>query len=233
MSLIILNVLCEGQTEDRFAQSVLKPYLKDFGLVVKTQLLVTNRKKNIRGGMISYEQAKTDLSLWIKQHSKKTYEMHYFTTMFDLYALPNDFPSYEDANKKRDCYDSVQLLEEEFGKNINFDRFIPYIQLHEFEALVFCGLEHLLEDYPDMTKEIEKLNKVVDEYAGNTEKINNSPVTAPSKRIIKAFESKHHYNKPKSGEFVTGKIGIVELKERCSHFKKWVEKLEKIIEPSV
>lgn len=230
MSQIILNVLCEGPTEDRFAQKVLKPYLKDFGIVVKTQLLLTNKKKNIRGGMISYVRAKNDLSLWIKQHSKNTHETHYFTTMFDLYALPDDFPGYGAANKKKDCYDSVQLLEEEFGEDINSLRFIPYIQLHEFEALVFCGLEHLLVDYPDMTKEIEKLGEILDRYNENPEKINNSPTTAPSKRIIKAFELKHHYDKPKSGEFVTDKVGIVRLKEKCLHFKEWIEKLEKIIE---
>jgi len=51
--------------------------------------------------MISYERAKNDLLLWIKQHSTKTYETHYFTTMFDLYALPDDFPGFAAANKKR------------------------------------------------------------------------------------------------------------------------------------
>ncbi len=230
MSQIILNVLCEGQTEDRFAQKVLKPYLKDFGIVVKTQLLLTNKKKNIRGGMISYERAKNDLSIWIKQHSSKTYETHYFTTMFDLYALPDDFPGFAAANRKTNCYDTVQLLEEEFGKDINFNCFIPYIQLHEFEALVFCGLEHLLVDYPDMTREVESLSGVLSRYDQNPEKINNSSVTAPSKRIIKAFASKHHYDKPKLGEFVTSKVGIIELKEKCLHFKEWIEKLEQITE---
>lgn len=230
MSQIILNVLCEGQTEDRFAQKVLKPYLKDFGIVVKTQLLLTNKKKNIRGGMISYERAKNDLSLWIKQHSTKTYETHYFTTMFDLYALPDDFPGFAAANRKTNCYDTILLLEEEFSKDINSVRFIPYIQLHEFEALVFCGLEHLLVDYPDMTREVESLRGVLTRYDQNPEKINNSPVTAPSKRIIKAFDSKHHYDKPKLGEFVTAKVGIIGLKEKCLHFKEWIEKLEQIIE---
>lgn len=67
MNQVILNILCEGQTEDRFATKVLKPYLKSLGIVVKTQLLVTNRRKNIRGGMISYERVKTDLSLWIRE----------------------------------------------------------------------------------------------------------------------------------------------------------------------
>lgn len=230
MGQIILNVLCEGQTEDRFAQKVLKPYLKDFGIVVKTQLLLTNKKKNILGGMISYERAKSDLSVWIKQHSTKTYETHYYTTMFDLYALPDDFPGFAAANRKTNCYDTVQLLEEEFGNDINSDRFIPYIQLHEFEALVFCGLEHLLVDYPDMTREVASLKEVLPRYENNPEKINNSPVTAPSKRIIKAFESKHHYDKPKLGEFVTAKVGIIGLKEKCLHFKEWIEKLEQITE---
>nr|WP_320037267.1 DUF4276 family protein [uncultured Bacteroides sp.] len=230
MNQIILNVLCEGPTEDRFVQKVLKPYLKDFGIVVKTQLLLTNKKKNIRGGMISYERAKNDLLLWIKQHSTKTYETHYFTTMFDLYALPDDFPGFAAANKKTNCYDTVHLLEAEFGKDVTSDCFIPYIQLHEFEALVFCGLEYLLVDYPDMTKEVESLREVLTRYDQNPEKINNSPSTAPSRRIIKAFESKHHYDKPKQGEFVTDKVGIAGLKDRCSHFKEWIEKLEKIIE---
>ncbi|MDR2147668.1 MAG: DUF4276 family protein [Tannerella sp.] len=233
MSQVILNILCEGQTEDRFAQNVLKPSLKNLDIVVKTQLLVTNRKKNIRGGMISYEQAKTDLSLWIKQHSSKSHETHYFTTMFDFYALPNDFPGYEDANQTSDCYASVLKLEKEFSKDIHFARFIPYIQLHEFEALVFCGLEHLLVDYPDMTKEIRQLGKVLEKYGGNPEKINKNPETAPSKQIIKTFELKHHYDKPKLGEFVTRKVGITGLKEKCPHFKEWIEKLEKITEKSL
>lgn len=228
MSIVILNVLCEGQTEDRFANSVLKEHLKNFGIVVKTTILVTNKKKNIRGGMLSYQQAKTDLALLIKQHSKKTYEKHFYTTMFDLYALPNNFPGYADAIKIPDCYAITKKLEEEFGRDINHHQFIPYIQLHEFEALVFCGLEHLLIDYPDMTKQVEELKKVLVSYGDNPEKINNSPVTAPSKRIIKAFESKHHYDKPKSGELVTGKVGIPLLKEKCLHFKEWIENLEKI-----
>jgi hypothetical protein len=221
-------VLCEGQTEDRFAQNVLKPYLKGFGIIVRTQLLLTNRKKNIRGGMISYERAKTDLTLWIKQHNRKTYETHYFTTMFDLYKLPTDFPGYEEAIKKSDCYAQVQKLEEEFSSDIDIEYFIPHIQLHEFEALVFCGLEHLLADYPDMTKEIENLRKILCKFDDNPEKINNNVKTAPSKRIIKAFELKHHYDKAKMGEFVTAKVGISGLKEKCFHFKEWIERLERI-----
>ena len=226
MSQVILNVLCEGQTEERFAKKVLTPYLNDFSIIVKTQLLLTNKKRNIRGGMISYERVKMDLGLWIKQQSTKTYEIHYFTTMFDLYKLPDDFPGYKDAHKSTDCYEIVNKLEKTFGLDVNFHRFIPYIQLHEFEALVFCGLDYLLDEYPDMKKEIDILKTIPNKYDNNPEKINNSPATAPSKRIIKSFESKHHYDKPKLGELVTRKVGIPELKKKCFHFKQWIEKLE-------
>lgn len=228
MNQIILNVLCEGYTEDRFANSVLKEYLKGSGIVVKTTILLTNKKKKIRGGMLSYQQAKTELELLIKQHSRRTSEKHFYTTMFDLYALPNDFPGYADALKIQDCYAATKKLEDEFSKDINNPQFIPYIQLHEFEALVFCGLEYLLIDYPDMTKQVEDLKKVLVSFGDNPEKINNSPETAPSKRIMKAFESKHHYDKTKSGELVTSKARIPFLKEKCLHFREWIESLEKI-----
>jgi hypothetical protein len=226
---VILNVLCEGQTEERFVGKVLKDYLKKMGIVVKAQILVTNKKKNCKGGMLSYEQVKRDLTIWIKQNESIPTERHYYTTMFDLYALPNDFPDYAEALKTTDCYERIQLLEKGFANDIYNFHFIPYIQLHEFEALVFCGLDYLLDDYPDIERQIENLKKVVEtKYSNNPELINTSPETAPSRRIIKEFEKYRHYNKPKSGEFVTSKLGIDKLKEKCKHFKEWVEKLEKI-----
>jgi hypothetical protein len=226
MNQLILNILCEGQTEELFAKQVLKDYLKDFGIVVKTTILITNKKKNIRGGMLNYQQAKNDLDLLIKQHAKKTHETHYFTTMFDFYALPNDFPGYEDAHKSANCYLTINKIEENFSNDVNHHKFIPYIQLHEFEALVFCGLDNLLEDYPDMGKQINNLKKILTCYNDNSELIDNNPSTAPSKRIIKEFELKHHYDKVKSGTFVTDKVGILALKDKCRHFKDWIDKLE-------
>lgn len=227
MKQIILNVLCEGTTEERFAQKVLKQYLKS-KVIVKTQILATNVKKDIRGGMISYEQVKRDLQLWIKGCKRNNYETHYYTTMFDLYALPKDFPGYADADKIFDCYNRVQLLESEFAKDFSTHGFIPYIQLHEFEALVFCGLDYLQMEYPDMRKQINNLKKTLIDYSDNPEEINNSSNTAPSKRIMKEFDKVHHYNKPELGVFITSKVGIEGLKARCRHFNEWIEKLEKL-----
>ncbi len=159
MSIVVINVLCEGQTEDLFAKMVLKEHLLQFGIVVKTVILTTSKRKNAKGGLLNYQQAKRDLGILIKQHSSKTSEKHFFTTMFDLYALPNDFPGYSEVERIADCYQKVSKLEEKFAEDTPSRNFIPYIQLHEFEALVFCGLEYLLVDYPDMKKQVEELKK--------------------------------------------------------------------------
>ena len=63
---------------------------------------------------------------------------------------------------------------------------------------------------------------------GNPELINDNPNTAPSKRIIRAIEGEKvkpffHYNKPKTGKFITAKVGIEVLREKCPHFNKWIE----------
>lgn len=207
----IIHVLCEGQTEQGFVEEVLRPYLQAQGVSgVKSILITTNKKKNARGGMLSYSQAVTDLELLRKMKVDGEYERHVFTTMFDLYALPDDFPGYEAAQAIAEPYARVASLETAFAEAINDGRFIPYIQLHEFEALLFCGIDYLTKRYPGCEKRCEQLKKDL-EKTGNPELINNSPETAPSKRIIKAIEGDHkqhyNYNKPATGKDVTSMNG--------------------------
>lgn len=83
MKFTILHILCEGQTEERFVKEVLSPYLLQFGIFTKPILLITSKKKNAKGGMLSYTQAKRDLSLLRKQFGDNESEKHIFTTMFD------------------------------------------------------------------------------------------------------------------------------------------------------
>ena len=225
----IIHVLCEGQTEQGFVEKVLRPYLQDNGIKgVNGILITTNKKKNARGGLLSYNHALTDLRILQRTKIDGDFERHIFTTMFDFYALPDDFPGFEKIKTIRDPYLKVSNLEKDFADEINDNRFIPYIQLHEFEALLFCGIEYIAELYPGCEKRCEQLTQAL-QNVGNPELINNSPHTAPSKRIIKAIEgdNKTHYkyNKPKTGRFVTEKIGIDELRSKCKHFDEWIEML--------
>ena len=225
----IIHVLCEGQTEQGFVEKVLRPYLQDNGIKgVNGILITTNKKKNARGGLLSYNHALTDLRILQRRKIDGDFERHIFTTMFDFYALPDDFPGFEKIKTIRDPYLKVSNLEKDFADEINDNRFIPYIQLHEFEALLFCGIEYIAELYPGCEKRCEQLTQAL-QNVGNPELINNSPHTAPSKRIIKAIEgdnkTHYNYNKPKTGRFVTEKIGIDELRSKCKHFDEWIEKL--------
>ena len=223
----IIHVLCEGLTEQGFVNEVLRPYLIDNGVTsVKSIIVSTNKKLNAQGGMSSYTHARTDLNLMRQSNTDSEFESHIFTTMFDLYALPNDFPGYEEANSIIEPYAHVNSLEQSLANAINDSRFIPYIQLHEFEALVFCGIDYLVKIYPKCKKSCEQLTATLQKY-GNPELIDNDPTTAPSKRIIKAIEgeNKYKYNKPTTGKSVTKEIGIDELRAKCPHFNKCVDSL--------
>ena len=223
----IIHVLCEGLTEQGFVNEVLRPYLIDNGVTsVKSIIVSTNKKLNAQGGMSSYTHARTDLNLMRQSNTDSEFESHIFTTMFDLYALPNDFPGYEEANSIIEPYAHVNSLEQSLANAINDSRFIPYIQLHEFEALVFCGIDYLVKIYPKCKKSCEQLTATLQKY-GNPELIDNDPTTAPSKRIINAIEgeNKYKYNKPTTGKSVTKEIGIDELRAKCPHFNKWVDSL--------
>lgn len=226
MKTVYLHVLCEGQTELRFASKVLATYLVVKGIVVLPQLLITSRKKNARGGILSYQQAKRDLTFMIRGARDNEQEVHYFTSIFDLYALPDDFPGFAEASALKD-YSQVAKLEEAFGKDVNCYKFIPYIQLHEFEALVLCNIDGLRDIYPNASKKlIELKNEITTQYGDNMELVDNSAETAPSKRIIKALKDEYHYDKPKSGTEITDKIGIDTLRAKCRHFNFWLPKIE-------
>lgn len=225
MKIVILHVLCEGQTEARFVKEVLSPYLQQYDIFPKATILLTSRKRNARGGMISYAQAKAELGILFKQNQDSEYESHLFTTMFDYYALPDDFPKMKEAEKIQDVRQRISLIEESFGGDINASSFIPYIQLHEFEALLFVDIAQLKAEYPKSSKQIDKL-RIETDLIGDPELINNRPDTAPSKRIIKSLEKEYNYNKVQSGATITSSIGIEALMSNCLHFKEWVERIK-------
>ncbi|ERI85839.1 hypothetical protein HMPREF1981_01297 [Bacteroides pyogenes F0041] len=60
----IIHILCEGQTEQGFVEEVLHPYLQNNGVTgVKSILITTNKKKNARGGTLTYNHVLTDINL--------------------------------------------------------------------------------------------------------------------------------------------------------------------------
>lgn len=226
MKQIILHIVCEGQTEESFVKKVLQPYLSCYGIVVKPILVTTSRSKRAQGGIVNFSHIERDIQDSLKQWSSNNYERHMVTTFIDYYALPNDFPGFSEAQQPLDPYQRVKCLEKALAERIHSSRFLPYIQLHEFETLVLCGYQYLAAYYPDCKGLEEKLKKEFTSQE-NPEFIDGGTTTAPSKRILKLLESiyKKKYNKPFMGAYVTAQVGIERLRELCPHFNQWVAQI--------
>ena len=133
-----LYLFAEGQTEQTFADEVLKPHLANLGVYMNKPLLIANARKKgriHRGGGRNFNAMQDDIQRLLKQESGNDV---FFTTMIDLYALHRDFPGAEEAEALRsDPYRRVEALEKSWLDETGDPRFIPFIQLHEFEAYLF------------------------------------------------------------------------------------------------
>lgn len=224
MSFIRLNITAEGQTEERFVKDTLAKHLGRFNISTDVRRVLTSkdRFKSYRGGLLSYQKTKRDIETWLKEDDNAEVR---FSTMFDLYALPDDFPKFEEAKVISDIYEKVNFLEGAMQEDIGDYRFIPYIQLHEFEALVLANPQNLAYEYLEHESAIENLQTILDQFGGNAELINTGRTTAPSKRILQEIPE---YSKVAVGASIAGIDGIEPLKEKCHHFQEWLIKLEQL-----
>ena len=219
---IRLNFIVEGQTEEAFVNQILSPYLAGFEVWVQVRCVQTSRSHNIkhRGGIDSYGKAENDINAWIKEDRNSDVR---FTTMFDVYGLPTNFPGYKDAKHKSDSYERVKILEDALREDISDRRFIPHFQLHEFEALLLSDPQKLDSQFDNSTG----IRRLVDMVASfdSPELINDGNNTAPSKRIIGEIPE-YERMKVSAAPIVADKIGLPTLRMKCKHFGEWLCKLE-------
>jgi hypothetical protein len=231
--MIRLNMIVEGQTERTFVRDVLAEHLLPFQVYPSARPVETGRKRIMgareggkrifRGGMTTYQKARKDICRWIKQEEGS--RDVYVTTMFDLYALPEDFPGFAGAMAKSTPQLRVEALEEAFRKDINFPRFIPYVQLHEFEALVLADPRRIAPQFEknEADRAIRNLLSLV--QSSPPEEIDDGEQTAPSKRIIHEIPE-YEGVKSSAGPLIVQAIGIQRIRDKCPHFNRWVRRLE-------
>lgn len=222
---IRLNFIVEGQTEEAFVSTILKPHLEPFSIWASVRCVETSRKRSIkhRGGIRRYAVAKSDIQQWLLNDRNADAR---FTTMFDLYRLPTDFPGYADAFEGYDPYRRVAVLEDALAEDIADSRFVPYLQLHEFEALLLADPQMLDAQFPGYDGAIRHLISVVSQ-CGSPELVDGGENTAPSKRII-ARIPEYEGRKSSAGPIVAGKIGLAAIRSRCDHFNEWLSALERL-----
>ncbi len=216
-----LHFVVEGQTEETFVRNLLAPELGAKGIYCDAHRVTTGRRsgKVYRGGLVSFAHLRRDLELWIKQDKASD---SWFTTMIDLYRLPSDFPSMAESRHIVDPTKKVELLEQSFTSNIDHPRFVPYIQLHEFEALLFSDPQSFSIAFPGIGAKVAKLQAIRRAFE-TPEHIDEREDHAPSKQILKILPE---YDKPVSGPLIAKQIGLAKLRQECHHFDAWLARLE-------
>ena len=225
-SLVRVNILVEGQTEETFVRNVLAEPLGCQHISVRACCIETGRKHGriYRGGMTTYIKAKRDIQRWLSSDSAA-----YLTTMFDLYKLPGDFPGVAEAAGLRDPYAKVKHLETALSADVPNPRFIPYLQLHEFEGLLFSdvqAIDEILQVYHH--SQLAALQEVRAQFT-TPEVIDDGEATAPSKRLKRLYPG---YDKVTFGPRIAQRIGLHTLRQECSHFDTWLTRLEGLSTPT-
>ncbi|ADB40590.1 DUF4276 family protein [Spirosoma linguale] len=216
--MIRLNITAEGHAEEQFVNQILRPHLLPLGIYADVRRLRTSKTQ--RGGYTNFGKAEFDIRQWLSEDPTA-----WHTTLIDLYGLDSQFPAFNETRLFR-SYDRVLRLEQAFEDRIGHYRFIPYLQLHEFEALLFADPAHtenwLQLDHPDLpTGSLTAIRKAYQ----TPEEINDSPLTAPSKRILSLCSS---YNKITDGILILKDITLPVLRQECPHFNECVTRLESL-----
>ncbi len=220
MSRILVHV--EGQTEETLVNHVLAPHLYGAGYTSVSARLVGNaRQRGRRGGGRSWESVRKGILNHL-QHDDTALS----TTIVDYYGLPHSWPGRDQVGVHATLRQRATAVEEAVLQDISSTighphRFVPYVVMHEFEGLLFSDPDRFAESLGEAAL-APKFRAIREEFQ-TPEDINDSPNTAPSKRIIGLYRG---YQKPLHGVFAIEQIGLDTVRKACPLFNEWLAKLE-------
>ena len=224
--MIDLAIVVEGPTEERFVQRVLAPALWVRGITAWPVL--PGEGEHRRGGARPWGAIRRDVLKLLLHRTDRSCAI-----LFDYYALPSGWPGRADAasgliDERGTCVenavhaDIVALL----GSSFPGARFIPHIQLHEYEARLFsdCGVLAGV-----LGIDAAPLHKIVQE-CGSPERIDDGLQTAPSKRLDALCRTGVHrgYRKTTDGVIAAERITLEKMRAECPHFARWLARIEGI-----
>lgn len=218
-----LIVVVEGPTEEVFVKDVLAPHLVDHGVYATATLvgkeIARKRGHRDRGGG-HFKHWRDDITRILSGDRGDGLRV---TTLFDLYGLPDDFPGLDAHGADLDTLRRCEALERALGATVGDRRFMPYIQRHEFEALVLAALPSL-EALFDAQDDLDGLAALQTEIKGlQPEDVNDGKATAPSKRLLQHIPG---FSKTLHGPLAVEDAGVDALRERCPRFGGWLGLLE-------
>jgi uncharacterized protein DUF4276 len=223
-----LLIHVEGETEETFVNEVLGPHLYARGyFTVSARLMGNARQRDRRGGIRSWKSVKEDIVTHLKEDPQCL-----ASCMVDYYALPQAgdraWPGRQMAGRlpfhqKAPTIEEALLAEicKAMGKSFESRRFLPYVMMHEFEALLFSDCERFAQGIgrPELASRFQQIRSSFE----TPEEIDDSPATAPSKRVEALVPG---YEKPLMGTLAVLEIGLEAIRVQCPHFRSWLERLE-------
>lgn len=217
--MIRVNIVVEGQTEESFVSGVLAPALWSHQIYLTPILLGVPGHK---GGRPNYDRVKKDVILYLKQDAKA-----YCSTLLDYYGLGHGFPGTPVAENlpnvakaeqiERAVKEDICARIPEFRADI---RFVPYIQLHEYEGLLFSRPQ-VFATAINQDQLAQQFQQARDNFP-TPEDINDDPLSSPSKRILAAYPQ---YSKVLHGTVAAQAVGVAAMRQECPHFREWLDRL--------
>ena len=212
-------VICEGRTEVVFVKNLLDPYFSPREIFLAPTLIGKT------GGGLTFDKLLKDVRNLLPGAHKP-----YCTTFFDFYGLPSEFPGKNIAVAKPTprekattvCSKLVNKLKGEIDE-YPMQRFIPYVQMYEFEGLLFSDPGNFAKGIgkPNLQRDFARIR----EEFNSPEHINDSQHTSPSKRIKILVP---RYRKPLMGENAAKNITLAKIRAECPLFDAWLKKLENL-----
>ncbi|MCP4695542.1 MAG: DUF4276 family protein [Gammaproteobacteria bacterium] len=213
-------IFAEGQTEEKFIREIVASALIARNVFITA---TTPGRKRSQGGVRPWAGIRKELLRYLKEDTAR-----YVTTMFDYYGMPTDWPGRDVAGHQAHSQKAVTvenaMLEDISGAMGNaFDqqRFIPYVQMHEFEALLFSAPD-ILGKAASERNITHDLQAIADSFR-TPEEIDDTPHSAPSKRILRLSRQ---YQKVLHGSIAAQRIGLPLMRQKCPHFGEWQMRLE-------
>jgi len=213
--------IVEGKTEEIFIKNILQPHLANKNIFI---IPIIVSKPGQKGGDVKFARVENDIERHLKQRPDT-----YLTLFVDFYGIKSDWPGIAGTEAVLGPKEKAELVNlatmekvvEHFSEQNADRRFIPYIAMYEFEALLFSDPAVLARK---LQIDESKIVSIIEE-CGEPENIDNSPVTAPSKRLESLS---HRFKKTTTGIAILKEIGLAAIREKCPIFDGWVTTLESI-----
>ena len=206
--MIRLAIVVEGRTERQFVRLLLAGHLIRYDVLAEPMLI---GKSVQSGGDVTIERL-------TRRMAQVSYHFDAVTTLVDFYGFRR--------RPTNDVSELERLIDEAYARSphrrLRHDRVFAYVQMHEFEALLFSDVRALVRAVAAAPDAERKLAEARAQFA-SPEEINDRSDTAPSKRITGAMPG---YDKVLGGSLAAEAVGLDAMRRECPRFGDWLTRLE-------